>query len=334
MLIVVGLVAHRPSVTNATTHENVETNSGLVITRSPIDGPAADFYKISGITGGTLFQHDGITRINEGNFITAAQGAAGLKFMPSTNSVASGTFNVEASTSNADAGLGGGVVTATITVNPTPSLKVPTAQAALEDAPSVFSSAGANPILVRDPQGPGVARLTLTAAGGTLTLASTAGVTLVAGTGSNDSTTILQGTLEAINAALDGLNFIPAAHLTGPAQISVVADDGTGTASASIGIAVAPVAHTPSAADAATVENIQTAAAIVIVPSSLDRTLSGFFKITGISGGTLFQNDGLTPVADGRFITFLQGQAGLRFTPAPDSVAPGAVSGPVFHRSL
>ena len=34
------------------------------------------------------------------------------------------------------------------------------------------------------------------------------------------------------------------------------------------------------------------------------------FKITGITNGTLFLNDGTTPIANGSFITFAQGNAG------------------------
>ena len=73
--------------------------------------------KVTGITGGTLFQNDGTTPIGNGAFITFAQGAAGLRFTPATNSVATGHVTVQASTRAADAGLGGGTVTATITVS-------------------------------------------------------------------------------------------------------------------------------------------------------------------------------------------------------------------------
>src|SRR5262249_53129667 len=40
------------------------------------------------------------------------------------------------------------------------------------------------------------------------------------------------------------------------------------------------------------------------------------FKITGITNGTLFQNDGLTPIVNGEFITTDDGGAGLKFTPS------------------
>jgi len=107
-------VADTPSVTNATTNANTQTTSGLVISRNPVDGAEVTHFKITGITGGSLFKNDGITPINNGDFITFAEGNAGLKFTPGTTS---GSFTVRASLSASDAGLGGGTATATISIN-------------------------------------------------------------------------------------------------------------------------------------------------------------------------------------------------------------------------
>ena len=108
-------VADAPSVTNATTNANTQTTSGLVISRNPADGAEVTHFKITGITGGTLFKNNGTTLINNGDFITFAEGNAGLKFTPGTSN---GSFTVQASLSASDAGLQGGTATATITVNP------------------------------------------------------------------------------------------------------------------------------------------------------------------------------------------------------------------------
>src|SRR5256885_12124567 len=81
---------------------------------NPVDGAEVTHFKITGITGGTLFKNNGTTQINNGDFITFAEGNAGLKFTPGTTN---GSFTVQASLSASDAGLGGGTVTATITVN-------------------------------------------------------------------------------------------------------------------------------------------------------------------------------------------------------------------------
>ena len=115
--ITVNPVADTPSVTNATTNEDTQTTSGLVISRNAADGAEVTHFKITGITNGTLYKNDGTTQITNGTFITFAEGNAGLKFTPTANFNGSGSFTVQASTSNGDAGLGGSTVVATITVN-------------------------------------------------------------------------------------------------------------------------------------------------------------------------------------------------------------------------
>src|SRR5207302_8551779 len=113
-------VAHTPSVTNAATNEDTQTTAGLVISRNPADGAEVTHFQITSITNGTLFQNDGVTAIKNNDFITFAQANAGLKFTPSVNFVGTGSFNIQAALSNTAAGLGGSLVTATITVVETP----------------------------------------------------------------------------------------------------------------------------------------------------------------------------------------------------------------------
>ena len=110
-------VADTPSVTNATTNEDTQTTSGLVLARNAADGAEVTHFKITGISNGTLYKNDGTTQISNGTFITFAEGNAGLKFTPTANFNGSGSFTVQASTANGDAGLGGSTVVATITVN-------------------------------------------------------------------------------------------------------------------------------------------------------------------------------------------------------------------------
>ena len=191
--LVINPVADTPSVTNATTNEDTQTTSGLVISRNVADGAEVTHFKITGISNGTLYQNDGTTQITSGTFITFAEGNAGLKFTPTANFNGSGSFTVQASTSNGDAGLGGNTVSATITVN--------------------------------------------------------------------------------------------------------------------------PVADTPSVTNATTNEDTQTTSGLVISRNAADGAEVTHFKITGISNGTLYQNDGTTQITSGTFITFAEGNAGLKFTP-------------------
>ncbi|HYC46138.1 MAG TPA: cadherin-like domain-containing protein, partial [Burkholderiales bacterium] len=115
--LVVNPIADTPSVTNATTNEDTQSSSGLVISRNANDGAEVTHFKVTGISNGTLFKNDGVTQITDGTFITFAEGSAGLKFTPTGNFNGSGSFTVQASTSNNDAGLGGSTASATITVN-------------------------------------------------------------------------------------------------------------------------------------------------------------------------------------------------------------------------
>ena len=105
-------------MTGASTNEDTQSAGGLVITRNAVDGVEVTHFKITGISNGTLFRNDGTTQIANGDFITVAQGGAGLRFTPAPNFNGTGGFTVQASTSNGDAGLGGSTVNATVTVTP------------------------------------------------------------------------------------------------------------------------------------------------------------------------------------------------------------------------
>ncbi len=109
-----------PYTTNARTKEDVQTTSGLVIIRDPRDAVTTHF-KITDITHGTLYFSDGVTVIEEGAFITVAQGEAGLRFTPHSDwndRIASFGFRVQAASADSDAGLGGEAVWVPIAVEP------------------------------------------------------------------------------------------------------------------------------------------------------------------------------------------------------------------------
>lgn len=110
-------VADTPTVTDSTTNQETQTTTGLVISRNPADTAAVTHYKITNIADGVLYLNDGSTQINNGDFITVAQGAAGLKFTPTGGFAGPASFAVQASLTDNDGGLGGGIATANITVN-------------------------------------------------------------------------------------------------------------------------------------------------------------------------------------------------------------------------
>ncbi len=189
-------IADTPSVTNSATQEDVQTTTGLVISRNPADGAEVTHFKITTITNGTLFQNNGTTPIVNGDFITFAQAALGLRFTPAANFVGNGSFDVQASLSNTNAGIGGGTVTAIITIS--------------------------------------------------------------------------------------------------------------------------PVADTPSVTGTTTLEDTQSSTGLVIARNAADGSEIPHFRISGLSTGQLFQNNGTTPISDGEFITAAQANAGLKYTPPAD----------------
>jgi CSLREA domain-containing protein len=119
-VLTVNAVAETPSVTNATTNEDVQSTLGLVISRNAADGAEVTHFKISNITNGALFKNNGATAINNGDFITFAEGNAGLKFTPAANlnsTSSTFSFQVQGATSSGGSGLSSGSATASITVN-------------------------------------------------------------------------------------------------------------------------------------------------------------------------------------------------------------------------
>jgi hypothetical protein len=60
---------------------------------------------------------------------------------------------------------------------------------------------------------------------GKLTLARKAGLTFVTGDGTSDSTMTFKGTIASVNAALDGLLYVPDKGFTGSDNLSITAND-------------------------------------------------------------------------------------------------------------
>ena len=201
-VLTVNSVADTPSVTSATTNEDTQTSSGLVISRNAADNGEVTHFKISAITNGTLFKNNGTTQISNGDFITFAEGSAGLRFTPAANlfsPASSFSFNVEA----------------------------------------------------------------------------------------------------ALSATGTGIS--PATSAT---------------------ITVSPIADTPTVTAATTFVNTQTTSGLVITRNAVDGAEITHFKITNITNGTLFKNDGTTQILNNGFITSAEANAGLRFTPALNLSSP------------
>ncbi len=96
--IIVTPVADVPRITGTTVLEGGMSSTGLVVLPNSADGAEVTHYRIATVVGGTLFLADGMTSVAVGQFITVAQGAAGLKFAAPIASMANGMVEVQAAT--------------------------------------------------------------------------------------------------------------------------------------------------------------------------------------------------------------------------------------------
>jgi VCBS repeat-containing protein len=174
----------------------------------------------------------------------------------------------------------------TIAVNPVndaPVNHVPSSPTIDEDTGITFSAANTNAITVSDVDaGSGTITVTVTSDHGILTPGSTnvPGAT-VSGGGFTPAVTI-SGTVSAVNAALDGLNYHTGLNFNGNDTITITTKDGgnTGSGGEQTTTTQLPVTVNPLN-DAPTVVNGTTAAATAITedsPSATGQTVSSLFS--------------------------------------------------------
>lgn len=117
-------------------------------------------------------------------------------------------------------------------INDPPVNAVPGAQSMAENSSLTFSAANSNAISIADiDAGTNAVRMQLTATNGVITLSSISGLSFTAGDGTADATMTFTGTIGNINAALNGLVFIPTAGFSGAASLQIVTNDQGNTGS-------------------------------------------------------------------------------------------------------
>ena len=156
-------------------------------------------------------------------------------------------------------------------INDAPTLIAPTAQTISEDVPLIFSASLGNGLIISDPDsGTNPLELTLAATNGLTRLATTANLTFVSGTGTDDSLLIVRGTVAQLNAALEGMIFQSPTNFNGQASLEIRVDDlgnsGAGTALSRVG----SIAITVNAVNDAPSELIRTPATVVIEHAPFD----------------------------------------------------------------
>ncbi|MGO4830764.1 beta strand repeat-containing protein, partial [Rhizobiaceae sp. 2RAB30] len=196
----------------------------LAVVSGRLAATAGSGVGVAGSGSGTLTLTGSIADINA--FILAS----GVSFTTAVNATGNVVLDIEI---NDGGNTGGGALTATTTVtldvtavNDAPVNSMPAAQATNEDTALVFSSGNSNRISISDVDaGSGIVSVTLAASNGLLTLQGTTGLSFSDGDGTNDGIMTFTGTIADINAALDGLTFIPTPGYSGPASLQITTND-------------------------------------------------------------------------------------------------------------
>ena len=213
--------------------------------------------------------------------------------------------------------------------NDAPDVAVPLGtQSVQEDGVLTFGVATGNAISISDVDANGAGiQVTLTSTNGTLNLSQTTGLSFPIGAGMMDSPIIIQGTVDALNAAFDGLTYRPDADFNGPASVTILVDDlgntgdgGSGTDMETINIDVVSVNDAPSTTSVSITGN-EDADFIMLTVGGIDQDGS----VTDIrvdslpANGTLFADSELTvPVVAGTDSPATGGQSTFYFVPDDD----------------
>ncbi len=344
---------------NAITINDIDLLGGVIqVTLTSTNG----LLTLSGLNGLTFSVGDGAadgTMTFTGTLADVNAAVEGLFYSPNLNYNGPASITVSADDLG-QTGIGGALSDSKLifvdvdAVNDAPVNSVPVAQSTNEDTPLVFSSGNGNLISIADLDvATGLLKLTLSVAQGSLTLADLTGLTFIAGDGAGDGTMTFTGTLADINAALNGLSYVPALNYNGPDTLTITTNDqgnvGTGgnlidTDTVSITVNAvndAPIIAVPVA------QNVNEDAALVfssgngtlISVADLD-VLSGMLQVTiSVMNGklTLSQLTGLTFIlGDGTSdvtMTFLGSLAdvnaaldGMKYKPDADYFGSDTVS--------
>jgi subtilase family serine protease len=243
----------------------------------------------------------------------------GLTYQPTALFVGSDSLSISI-TDSPDSLSASTSVGLTIIALAPPSIGAPATGSVTENGSLVFSTTNSNAISVTDSgAGSNADSLTLSVVHGTLTLASTAGLSFTGTNGSSSFT--VSGTVANLDAALNGLTYQPTALFVGSDSLAVgVADPGdTLTASTSVALTVnvAPPAITAPLTASAT-ENGSLA---------FSSANSNAISFTDVNAGTSKTESLTLSVAHGTLT--LGSTTGLTFKTGKNSTASFTVTGTV-----
>ena len=210
--------------------------------------------------------------------------------------------------------------TITVTaVNDAPVNAVPGAETTHQDNPLTFSIGSANRLTVTDVDiASGTVTATVSVLHGTVTLGSTAGVTV---TGNGSASVQLTGVPSSVNNALDGLVYQPTPAYSGPETLTMLSNDNgnTGSGGAKTDSDTVAITVTPNLSPVANADLYTTIEdTALVLPSS--GAGSPVENDTDPENDTLSVSAVSSPV--GGSVVLSAGQ--ITFTPAADLCGPGA----------
>ena len=196
----------------------------------------------------------------------------GLVYQPTT--LYSGADSLAASVSDPTDSLSASTsVSITVAALNAPAISAPGSGSLSENGSLTFSSGNSNAISITDAAaGSNADSLTLSASDGTLTLASSNGLSFTNGTNGSSSFTV-SGTVTNLNAALNGLVYQPTALYSGSDSLSVSVTDPGDTLSASTSVSLTVTALSAPA---------------ISVPGSPSLTGNGSLAFSGGNGQRAF----------------------------------------------
>ncbi|WP_179958434.1 DUF4347 domain-containing protein [Chitinimonas arctica] len=214
---------------------DIDAGSGAVsvtlsVASGTLSATSGSGVTVTGSNSGSLGLSGSVADIN--SFIAANS----VLFRTASNATANVTLSVaiddggNTGTDPGGSGTGGSEAASTTlnllvsAVNDAPVNSAPATQSTPKDVDLLFNAGNGNLISVSDAEA-STLLVTLTASNGLITLSGTTGLTMLTGSGSNDLSMSFEGSVADINAALNGLRFIPTPGYTGSASLQIVSND-------------------------------------------------------------------------------------------------------------
>jgi hypothetical protein len=166
----------------------------------------------------------------------------GLLYTPTSGFVGSDSLQITLKDPG-DNLTGSGTVSITVNTPPAPVVTAPATASTTQNTSLTFSTAQSNAITLADAYylSTYLDQVTLKVGHGTLTLATTSGITFLSGA-NGTATMKVNGTLAALNAALNGLVYTPTTGFKGSATLSIALKDTHDSLTGSATVAISVVA--------------------------------------------------------------------------------------------